>query len=143
MAKSVAIVTGASQGIGQATAVRLARDFAALVLVARNRSNLDETLESAKAAGAEALVIDVDLAKPEVAKSIAEQTLQAFGRIYALLNIAGAVPRIDLFEMTDEQWDAGLAQITRGSPPYDCRLGRVKGIKRIGGFYVWQFCVIS
>ena len=41
MSKSVAIVTGASQGIGQATAIRLARDFSALVLVARNRANLE------------------------------------------------------------------------------------------------------
>ena len=46
MSKSVAIVTGASQGIGQATAVRLSRDFSALVLVARNRANLDQTAEA-------------------------------------------------------------------------------------------------
>ena len=43
MPKSVAIVTGASQGIGRATAARLARDFSALVLVARNRANLEDT----------------------------------------------------------------------------------------------------
>lgn len=42
MAKSVAIVTGASQGLGRSTAIRLARDFSALVLVARDRANLDE-----------------------------------------------------------------------------------------------------
>jgi 3-oxoacyl-[acyl-carrier protein] reductase len=42
VAKSVAIVTGASQGLGRATAIRLARDFSALVLVARDRANLDE-----------------------------------------------------------------------------------------------------
>jgi 3-oxoacyl-[acyl-carrier protein] reductase len=115
MSKSVAIVTGASQGIGQATAIRLARDFSALVLVARNRSNLDETFESVKAAGAEALVIDTDLAQPEAAKSIVDQTLTAFGRIDALLNIAGAVPQVDLFEMTDEQWEGGLALKLHGA----------------------------
>jgi short-subunit dehydrogenase len=63
MSKSVAIVTGASQGIGQSTAIRLARDFSALVLVARNRANLEKTAEAVKAAGAEALIIEKDLAE--------------------------------------------------------------------------------
>jgi NAD(P)-dependent dehydrogenase (short-subunit alcohol dehydrogenase family) len=115
MPKSVAIVTGASQGIGQATAVRLARDFSALVLVARNRGHLEQTAEAVMAAGAEALVIDADLAEASVAQSVVDQTLAAFGRIDALLNIAGAVPQIDLFEMTDEQWEAGLALKLHGA----------------------------
>jgi 3-oxoacyl-[acyl-carrier protein] reductase len=88
MSKSVAIVTGASQGIGQATAIRLARDFSALVLAARNRANLEQTAEVVQAAGAEALLIDVDLALPSTAQSVIDQTLQVFGRIDALLNIA-------------------------------------------------------
>ena len=54
MSKSVVIITGASQGIGRATAVRLARDFSALVLVARNRVNLEQMAESVRAGGAEA-----------------------------------------------------------------------------------------
>ena len=58
MSKSVAIVTGASQGIGQATAIRLARDFSALVLVARDRPNLEQTAELVRRAGAEALIVD-------------------------------------------------------------------------------------
>jgi 3-oxoacyl-[acyl-carrier protein] reductase len=109
MSNSVAIVTGASQGIGRSTAIRLARDFSALVLVARNRANLEQTATAVKTAGAEALVIDIDLALPAAAGTVVAQTLQTFGRIDALLNIAGAVPQIDLFEMTDEQWQAGLA----------------------------------
>ncbi len=56
---------GASQGIGQATALRLARDFSALVLVARNRASLEQTAEAVKAAGATALVIDADLRSPK------------------------------------------------------------------------------
>lgn len=108
MSQSVALVTGASQGIGRATAVRLARDFSKLALVARNRAHLDETAKAVKAAGAEALVIDADLADKSAAQKVVDQTLAAFGRIDALLNIAGAVPQIDLFEMTDEQWDGGV-----------------------------------
>jgi len=115
MMKSVAIVTGASQGIGQATAIRLARDFAALTLVARNRDNLERTAAAVRAAGAEALLVDVDLAQPAAAQAVVGQTLAGFGRIDALLNISGAVPQIDLFEMTDEQWDSGLALKLHGA----------------------------
>jgi NAD(P)-dependent dehydrogenase (short-subunit alcohol dehydrogenase family) len=115
METSVVIVTGASQGIGRATAIRLARDFSALVLVARDRVNLERTAEAVKEAGANPLVIDTDLAEGAAAQAIVDQALAAFGRIDALLNIAGAVPQIDLFEMTDAQWDAGLALKLHGA----------------------------
>jgi len=110
MPSSVAIVTGASQGIGRATAIRLARDFSALILVARDRAHLDETAAAVKAAGAQALVLDSDLGQPSMAQVVVDRTVAAFGRIDALLNIAGAVPQIDLFEMTDEQWQGGLPE---------------------------------
>lgn len=115
MPKSVAIVTGASQGIGRATAIRLAKDFSAVALAARGRDNLDETAAAVKAAGAEPLVIDIDLSDVAAPKTVADRTLAAFGQIDALLNIAGAVPQIDLFEMTDEQWDGGLALKLHGA----------------------------
>ena len=108
MSRATAIVTGASQGIGQATAIRLAKDFDAVVLVARNRDRLLETAASVEAQGAKALIIDIDLAESISAKRVVEQALSTFGRIDALLNIAGAVPQIDLFEMTDEQWNEGM-----------------------------------
>ncbi len=115
MSQSVAIITGASQGIGRATAIRLARDFSELVLVARNRAHLDETAEAVKAAGAKPLVMDADLSDPAVAQAVVDQALAAFGRIDALLNIAGAVPQVDLFDMTDAQWEGGLALKLHGA----------------------------
>jgi NAD(P)-dependent dehydrogenase (short-subunit alcohol dehydrogenase family) len=115
MTQTVAIVTGASQGIGKATAVRLANDFSAVVLVARNRANLEETARMVEAAGARSLVIDLDLSDPAAAQTVIDQTQAAFGRIDALLNIAGAVPQVDLFEMTDEAWDDGLALKLHGA----------------------------
>jgi 3-oxoacyl-[acyl-carrier protein] reductase len=115
MPESVAIVTGASQGIGQATAIRLASDFSALVLVARNRPNLELTADAVRTAGAEALVIDADLATATVARTVIDRALAAHGRIDALLNIAGAVPQIDVFDMTDEQWEQGLALKLHGA----------------------------
>jgi 3-oxoacyl-[acyl-carrier protein] reductase len=115
MTNSVAVVTGASQGIGQATALRLARDFSNLALVARNRPNLEKTAALVRAAGATALVIDADLGEVPSAQVVVERTISAFGRIDALLNIAGAVPQIDLFEMNDAQWNAGLALKLHGA----------------------------
>jgi 3-oxoacyl-[acyl-carrier protein] reductase len=108
MSNSVAIVTGASQGIGRSTAIRLARDFSAVVLAARSADELSEVATDVKTIGAESLVCDLDLSKPESAQIVVQAALARFGKIDALLNIAGAVPQIDLFEMTDEQWQAGM-----------------------------------
>ncbi len=105
---SVAVVTGASQGIGRATAIRLARDFPAVVLAARNSDALDEVAEAVRQEGAEPLVCELNLADPAAPNGLVGRTLERFGRIDALLNIAGAVPQIDVFEMTDEQWNAGM-----------------------------------
>jgi len=113
--KSVAIITGASQGIGRATAIRLARDFSAIVLVARDEDNLEKTAAEVRSLGAEAIVYALDLRQPESAKTIIKGTLDRFGRIDALLNIAGAVPQIDLFQMTDAQWDDGMALKLNGA----------------------------
>jgi NAD(P)-dependent dehydrogenase (short-subunit alcohol dehydrogenase family) len=106
---TVAIVTGASQGIGRATAIRLSRDFSAIVLVARNKGMLDETAALVESNGANSLVLDLDLSDPASADTVVTRTLKEFGRIDALVNIAGAVPQIDLFDMKDEEWDGGFA----------------------------------
>jgi len=115
MVRSTAIVTGASQGIGRSTALRLAQDFAAVVLVARNRDKLEAVAQQVRDRGAEALVIAADLGDPAAPQHVIDEALARFGRIDALLNIAGAVPQIDLFEMTDAQWDAGLALKLHGA----------------------------
>jgi 3-oxoacyl-[acyl-carrier protein] reductase len=104
----VAVVTGASQGIGRATALQLAKDFSGLVLAARNGEALKEVAAEVKSSGADSLAFALDLSMRESAETLIKGTLDRFGRIDALLNISGAVPQIDLFEMTDEQWRAGL-----------------------------------
>jgi 3-oxoacyl-[acyl-carrier protein] reductase len=101
MKESVAIVTGASQGIGRSTAIRLARDFSAVVLAARNPKALEEVATAVQKAGAEPLPLAADLSQVEAPNVLVKTTLERFGRIDALLNIAGAVPQIDLFEMNN------------------------------------------
>lgn len=108
MSESIAIVTGASHGIGRSTAIRLARDFSGVVLVARDAAALEDVAGAVREAGAEPLCLALDLSRVESASAVVDRTLQRLGRIDALLNIAGAVPQIDLFEMTDDQWTAGM-----------------------------------
>ncbi|HEY4066301.1 MAG TPA: SDR family oxidoreductase [Burkholderiaceae bacterium] len=109
MSTSVAIVTGASSGIGRATALRLGRDFGRVVLVAQGSKDLESAAAEVRAAGAQALVIPQDLSLASAADAVVGATLQAFGRIDALVNVAGAVPGADVFEMTDTQWDSAMA----------------------------------
>jgi 3-oxoacyl-[acyl-carrier protein] reductase len=72
--KSVAIITGASQGIGRATAIRLARDFFGIVLVAREKDNLETTAAEVMSLGAETMAFALDLRQPQSAKIIIEGT---------------------------------------------------------------------
>jgi 3-oxoacyl-[acyl-carrier protein] reductase len=115
MKPSIAIVTGASQGIGRSTALRLARDFSGIALAARNGAALDQVAALVKQAGAEPLPLQLDLREPAAAKSLVEETLKQFGQIDALVNISGAVPQVDLLEMTDAQWEDGLALKLHGA----------------------------
>jgi NAD(P)-dependent dehydrogenase (short-subunit alcohol dehydrogenase family) len=116
MSRSVAIVTGSSSGIGRATAIRLSRDFSAVVLAARGSVEFDEVAEEVRASGAEPLAINLDLMASTAAEAVVSQTLAKFGRIDALLNVAGAVPGIDLFQMTRRAVEYGYrAQASRGT----------------------------
>jgi 3-oxoacyl-[acyl-carrier protein] reductase len=109
VANAVAVVTGASSGIGRATALRLSRDFSAIVLAARSGEKLAEVGAEVNRQGAQTLVVEADLSGAAAADLVIERTLARYGRIDALLNIAGAVPGVDVFQMTDEQWESGMA----------------------------------
>ncbi len=75
--KSVAVVTGASQGIGRATALRLARDFSAVVLVARDKENLETAASEITSVGAKAMVFAIDLRLPQSAETCKRGTLHS------------------------------------------------------------------
>ena len=84
METRIAIVTGASAGIGRATAIRLAKDFSGLVLVARREEELEETAATIKAAGAKPLIIAADLRQVSAVDKVINETINKFGRIDAI-----------------------------------------------------------
>jgi 3-oxoacyl-[acyl-carrier protein] reductase len=107
--RRVCIVTGASRGIGRACAIRLARDFSDVVIVARSGDALASTAQAVGAVGAHAIVAAIDLRDASAPREVISRTLALCGRLDALVNVAGAVPQTDLLTMTDAEWQEGLA----------------------------------
>jgi 3-oxoacyl-[acyl-carrier protein] reductase len=85
----VAVITGASAGIGQACARSLMREGASLVLTARRRERLDELVAEAKKIGLKAISVVGDARDDETARRTADEAVRAFGRIDILINNAG------------------------------------------------------
>jgi NAD(P)-dependent dehydrogenase (short-subunit alcohol dehydrogenase family) len=102
----VAIVTGASRGIGRAIAETLAAEGMKITAAARSKDQLDDLAKSIRT---DCLVQAVDLRKPEAAAAVVDATVKQFGRIDLLVNNAGATKRGDFFELTDADWDDGFA----------------------------------
>lgn len=100
----IAIVTGASRGIGKSIAQTLSAEGVKLTLVAR--SPLDEFSASLPT---ESLPLSIDLRQPDAASRVVEATLQKFGRIDILVNNAGATKRGDFLQLTDDEWTDGFA----------------------------------
>jgi NAD(P)-dependent dehydrogenase (short-subunit alcohol dehydrogenase family) len=102
----VAIVTGASRGIGRAIAETLAAEGMKIAAAARSKDQLDDLAKSLKT---DCLVLPVDLRKSEAAATVVGATMKRFGRIDLLVNNAGATKRGDFFELTDADWEDGFA----------------------------------
>jgi NADP-dependent 3-hydroxy acid dehydrogenase YdfG len=101
----VAIVTGASAGIGAASARALAAEGAELVLTARRADRLDELAAELRGLGADARVLAGDAREEGTARAVVEATIRAFGRIDILINNAGVGNYKDLVETSAEEYD--------------------------------------
>jgi 3-oxoacyl-[acyl-carrier protein] reductase len=88
----VALVTGASRGIGAATAVRLARDGCAVVLAARSVDDLRAVAKQIETDGGDALVVPTDVSDADALDALMAATLERFGRVDLLVNNAGVLP---------------------------------------------------
>jgi NAD(P)-dependent dehydrogenase (short-subunit alcohol dehydrogenase family) len=105
IAGRVAIVTGASRGIGRAIAERLCREGANVALCARSRESLSEAKRALEAVGSsQVLTVEADLTEPAAAGRVVEAAAAAWGRIDILVNNAGAARGIPFEELTQELW---------------------------------------
>lgn len=105
----VAIVTGASEGIGRATAHRLAAEGARVAICARREDVLNRAAqEIATATGAEVLAVPCDVTRPEDLERLVSRTVERFGRLDILVNNAGRSAAQPLEETTDALWQEDL-----------------------------------
>jgi len=105
---TVALVTGASSGIGQATAIALAAEGAAVALVARRRDRLDEIVTRIRASGGTAVAVDADISEPEQAMRAVEKSVSELGRLDTVVNNAGLMLIGPVADAPDDEWDRML-----------------------------------
>lgn len=104
LAGTVALVTGASSGIGEATAVQLAAEGAAVAVVARRKDRLDDLAARIEAAGGRALVLEADVTDGEQARAVVAQTVEGLGRLDTLVNNAGVMLLGPMESAPVEEW---------------------------------------
>lgn len=138
LSNKVAVVTGASRGIGKAVARTLSAEGMKVVLVARSRAELESV---AKSLPNDSLVQVLDLRESESARKVVAETIRKFGRIDLLVNNAGATKRGDFLTLTDEEWQDGFAlkfyaamRLSRAAWPHlQANTGTIINIIGIGG----------
>jgi 3-oxoacyl-[acyl-carrier protein] reductase len=105
----IALVCGASKGLGKAVALGLAKEGARLAICSRSKENISKAAaEIAEATGVEVLGIPADLSKAEEARRFLKEALDYFGRLDILVTNAGGPPSLPFAEITDEQWKSAF-----------------------------------
>ena len=102
---TVALVTGASSGIGEATARQLAAEGAAVALVARRKDRLEKLAAEINALGGTAIVIAADISQQKAATAAVEQTIRLLGRLDTLVNNAGLMLLGNIENAPVEEWE--------------------------------------
>jgi 3-oxoacyl-[acyl-carrier protein] reductase len=111
----VAIVTGASKGLGRAIALALAEEGASLVLVARNGQALNELATQIEGMGRDTLVVACDVRDPGQVHTMVDRTLAEWSRIDVLVNSAGVALRRPFVEIDSPSWDAVVDTLLKGT----------------------------
>lgn len=103
--RKVVLVTGATSGIGRATAVRFAEAGARVAAVGRNQSALEETIHSISEAGGEGLPVEAELANEQAPAQIVSEALNRWGRLDVLVNAAGHISSGTIEDTSLTSWD--------------------------------------
>jgi NAD(P)-dependent dehydrogenase (short-subunit alcohol dehydrogenase family) len=123
-ARRTALVTGASYGVGAATALALARDGFDVAVTATKMENLAATVRNLEAAGARAVPIALDLCVEASIEQATAEIIAAFGQLDVLVNNAGVNVRKRATEVTPQEWDAVMAVNIRGTFLLTQQVGR-------------------
>ena len=139
----VAFVTGASRGIGRATALRLAQDGAKVALnFASNVSKAEEVKREIEAAGSEAMLMQGDVSKLDVVTELVGKTVDAWGRLDILVNNAGIARDNLLLKMSEDDFDKVIATNLKGV--FNCTKAVTKiMMKQRGGRIVNMSSVVA
>lgn len=140
LTNKVAIVTGASRGLGRAIALELAREKVKLYLVARDEAALKETARLVTEAGSEAKLHACDLTNIDAASAAVAAAVAAFGGVDMLVNCAGATKRGEFFSLSDHDFHDGFelkfhgtVRMSRAAWPHlAARRGTITNIVGIG-----------
>jgi NADP-dependent 3-hydroxy acid dehydrogenase YdfG len=114
LSDTVSLITGASSGIGEATATALASHGSAVALVARRRLRLEQLAARITDEGGEALVIEADISSEEQARDAVQETVSQFGRLDTLVNNAGVMLLGPVENAPLEEWQRMLAVNVEG-----------------------------
>jgi NAD(P)-dependent dehydrogenase (short-subunit alcohol dehydrogenase family) len=144
LAGKVAIVTGASRGIGRAISVALAQETATIVLAARSIQRLQKTAEQVTKAGGTAHIIHVELTEEQSIRNLVQVTSEKLGRLDILVNNAGVTHSAELQQTLTEDWQRcfsinaqapfilcreAMPLLKKSSPAHIINISSVVGIK--------------
>jgi 3-oxoacyl-[acyl-carrier protein] reductase len=144
-ADQVAVVTGASRGIGQAIALRLAAGGARVVVnYHTSQAAAGEVVEQIRAAGSQAIAVQADVSHPDQAQALIDAAQQAFGRVDILVNNAGTTRDTLIMRMSEADWDLVIDTNLKGA--FNCikavtrammrqRSGRIVNVTSVSGLF--------
>lgn len=128
----VAIVTGASKGIGKGIALRYAQEGAKVVVTSRSKGLLAAVVEQIKASGGEALALTVDVRRPESVQNLVHEAVKAYGRLDVMVNNAGISMVKASEDLAPEDWTRALETDLFGVF-YGCQAAARQMMKQDGG----------